>query len=72
MDSNKENTNSILTINVANIIKNYNKLKNINSKVEVAACVKANAYGLDCIKICKRTPTNEINISLWCGRHIYG
>jgi alanine racemase len=61
MDSYKENTNSILTINVANIIKNYNKLKNINSKVEVAACVKANAYGLDCIKICKILLANGCN-----------
>ena len=53
MEPVKENINSILTINVANLIKNYNKLKSINSKVEVAACVKADAYGLGYIKICK-------------------
>lgn len=61
MESKKHNINSILTINVANIIKNYNKLKSINSKVEVAACVKANAYGLGCIKICKILLANGCN-----------
>jgi alanine racemase len=57
----KENINSILTINVANLIKNYNKLKTINSKVEVAACVKADAYGLGYIKICKILLENGCN-----------
>ena len=57
----KENINSILTINIASLIKNYNKLKNINSKVEVAACVKANAYGLGYLKICKVLVENGCN-----------
>ena len=35
MEYKKENINSILTINVANLIKNYNKLKSLNSKIEL-------------------------------------
>ena len=61
MEYKKENINSILTINVANLIKNYNKLKSTNSKAEVAACVKADAYGLGCIKICKILLENGCN-----------
>ena len=61
MEFKKENINSILTINVTNLIKNYNRLKSINPKVEVAACIKANAYGLGCIKICKILLENGCN-----------
>ena len=51
---------------------NFALAQRLAPKAKSMPMVKANAYGLDCIKICKRTPTNEINISLWCGRHVYG
>ena len=42
--------NAILQINLRNIENNYNYLKNI---APIAACVKANSYGLGSSVICK-------------------
>ena len=45
--------NSILQINLKNIENNYNYLKSIAPNTIIAACVKANSYGLGSGKICK-------------------
>ena len=47
-----ENASSILLINLAGIIKNYNFLKTKAYKSEIGVSVKANAYGLGLKKIC--------------------
>ena len=48
-----QNTSSALFINLESIKANYNLLKKIANKSEVAVAVKANAYGLGFQKICK-------------------
>ena len=45
--------NAILQINLKNIENNYNYLKNIAPNTIIAACVKANSYGLGSDEICK-------------------
>mgnify|MGYP002214363481 CR=1 FL=1 len=45
--------NAILQINLKNIENNYNYLKNIAPYAIIAACVKANSYGLGSSIICK-------------------
>ena len=45
--------NAILQINLGNIENNYNYLKNIAPNSTIAACVKANSYGLGSSIICK-------------------
>ena len=45
--------NAILQINLKNIANNYNHLKSIAPKTIIAACVKANSYGLGSDVICK-------------------
>ena len=47
-----ENASSILLINLAGIIKNYNFLKTKAYKSEIGVLIKANAYGLGLKKIC--------------------
>ena len=45
--------NAILQINLKNIKNNYNYLKKIAPNTIIAACVKANSYGLGSDEICK-------------------
>ncbi len=45
--------NAILQINLKNIENNYNFLKNTARNSIIAACVKANSYGLGSAEICK-------------------
>ncbi len=45
--------NAILQINLKNIENNYNYLKNTAPNTIIAACVKANSYGLGTGEICK-------------------
>ena len=45
--------NSILQINLKNIENNYNYLKRNAPNTIIAACVKANSYGLGSNAICK-------------------
>ncbi len=61
MDYIKKSINSVLIINVTNLIENYNNLKNLDSKIEIAPSIKANAYGLGYIKICKILIENGCN-----------
>ena len=49
----KETHNAILKINLKNIKNNYNYLKKNAPNTVIAACVKANSYGLGSDKICK-------------------
>ena len=48
-----EISNAILQINLKNIENNYNYLKNNAPNTIIAACVKANSYGLGINEICK-------------------
>ena len=48
-----EISNAILQINLKNIENNYNYLKNNAPNTIIAACVKANSYGLGISEICK-------------------
>ncbi len=50
---NNHNTSSVLFINLESIKENYNLLKKLANKSEVAVAIKANAYGLGLNKICK-------------------
>ena len=61
MDYIKKSINSVLIINVTNLIENYNNLKNLDSEIEIAPSIKANAYGLGYIKICKILIENGCN-----------
>ena len=61
MDYIKKNINTSLKIKINNLIKNYTNLKNICPKSEIAACVKANAYGLGYLKICQILLENGCN-----------
>ena len=45
--------NAILQINLKNIENNYNYIKNIAPNSKIAACVKANSYGLGSDIVCK-------------------
>ena len=45
--------NAVLQINLKNIENNYNYLKKITPNSTIAACVKANSYGLGSSVICK-------------------
>ena len=45
--------NAILQINLKNIENNYNYLKKAAPNTIIAACVKANSYGLGSDEICK-------------------
>lgn len=49
----KDIYNTTLQINLKNIEKNYNYLKSKAPKTIIAACVKANSYGLGSEQICK-------------------
>ncbi len=49
----KEIYNSILQINLKNIQNNYDYLKRNAPNTIIAACVKANSYGLGSNEICK-------------------
>ena len=53
MKKNKETHNAILQINLNNIKNNYNYLKKNAPSTIIAACVKANSYGLGSNEICK-------------------
>ena len=53
MKENFKHYNAILQINLKNIENNYNYLKNITPNSTIAACVKANSYGLGSNVICK-------------------
>ena len=46
-------SNAILEINLKNIEDNYKHLKNVAPNAKIAACVKANSYGLGSSIICK-------------------
>lgn len=48
-----KNQNAILKINLKNIELNYNKLKKVAPNINIAACVKANCYGLGSQIVCK-------------------
>jgi alanine racemase len=47
------NNNAILQINLKNLEKNYKKLKFIAPNSQIAACVKANSYGLGTEQVIK-------------------
>ena len=49
----KKKENAVLQINLKNIKNNYNYLKKNAPSTIIAACVKANSYGLGSDKICK-------------------
>ena len=53
MRANEKIYNAILQINLKNIENNYNYLKKIAPNTIIAACVKANSYGLGSNQICK-------------------
>ena len=53
MEDFKKINNAILQINLKNIEKNYNYLKKNAPNTIIAACVKANSYGLGSNEICK-------------------
>ena len=49
----KKTYNAILQINLKNIEKNYDYLKRNAPNTIIAACVKANSYGLGSNEICE-------------------
>ena len=49
----KEIYNAVLQINLKNIENNYNYLKKKAPNTIIAACIKANSYGLGSDRICK-------------------
>ena len=51
MQDTLKNNNIILKINLKNIQKNYNYLSKIGAGSKIAACVKANSYGLSYIGV---------------------
>ena len=53
MQEYKKTFNALLQINLKNIEKNYNYLKKNAPNTIIAACVKANSYGLGSNEICK-------------------
>ncbi len=52
MKESKQTYNAILQINLKNIENNYNYLKKNAPNTIIAACVKANSYGLGSNEIC--------------------
>ena len=56
--------NSILQINLKNIENNYNYLKSIAPNTIIAACVKANSYGLGSASICRLCINKNVEVFL--------
>ena len=53
MNSLSNNSNAILIVNLKNLIYNYKLLKKLAPDSIIAPCIKANAYGLGALEICK-------------------
>ena len=53
MNSLSNNSNAILIVNLKNLIYNYKLLKKLAPNSIIAPCIKANAYGLGALEICK-------------------
>ena len=60
----KEIYNAILQINLKNIENNYDYLKRNAPNTIIAACVKANSYGLGSNEICKALYKKIVEIFL--------